>query len=299
MDSFHRPVMVREIMSFLVSDPDGVYVDATVGGGGHSQALLQRLSPVARVIGIDRDDDALRAAAETLNDFSRQIRLVKASFSQMKSILERENIMGISGALLDLGVSSWQLDQPERGFSFEKEGPLDMRMDTRGGLQAGNVVNSMPEKELADLIFRYGEERFSRRIAREVVEARRKKRIESTGELEALIWKAVPVRHGRIHPATRTFMALRIYVNRELEELQEGLQSVVPLLRKGGRVVVLSYHSLEDRIVKNFFRSSAQLEVLTKKPVVPSPEEVAVNPRARSARLRVAERIVGEEGETA
>ncbi len=288
IDDFHQPVMVEEVCQWLVTRPQGVYVDATVGGGGHALALTSRL-PEGYLVGIDRDREALERARKVLELFRDRVTLVHGNFSHIGEVLSALNISRVTGILFDLGVSSWQLNEGGRGFSFAKEGPLDMRMDTTQSLDAYWVVNHYSEKELADLIFRYGEEKYARRIARAIVRERVKAPIRSTRELAELISRIVP-KGGRIHPATRTFMALRIFVNRELEELFLALSQVPLLLERGGRVGVMSYHSLEDRIVKKFFRESPLLNVLTQKPLRPSKEEVKSNFRSRSARFRVAER---------
>jgi len=286
----HRPVMLEEVCNWLITDPSGIYVDATLGGGGHALAILNRLEETGKLLGIDRDRESLRVAGENLRSFSDRVILVHGPFSRIGEIFASLGIDRVSGMLFDLGVSSLHLDQAERGFSFEKDGPLDMRMDTTQKLDASWVVNHCSEKELADLIYHYGEERYARRIARAIVEGRKKERIESTRQLAQIVEMVVP-RRGKIHPATRTFMALRIFVNRELEELTLALAQIPQFLQEKGRVVVLSYHSLEDRIVKRFFADCSELLVCTRKPLRPSKEEVARNPRARSARLRVAERM--------
>ncbi|MGQ9474462.1 MAG: 16S rRNA (cytosine(1402)-N(4))-methyltransferase RsmH, partial [Candidatus Caldatribacteriaceae bacterium] len=266
------------------------YVDATVGGGGHALAILEKLQQTGHLVGIDRDKETLRKAENNLRDFAEQITLCHGPFSRMSDILTSLGIHKVRGILFDLGVSSFHLDQGERGFSFERNGPLDMRMDTTQDIDAFWVVNHFQEKYLAELIYRYGEEPFARQIARAIVRKRIEKPINSTRELAQIVEAIVP-RRGKIHPATRTFMALRIFVNRELEELSQALLQIPDLLAKRGRVVVLSYHSLEDRMVKRFFRGCSKLLVLTKKPLRPREEEVRENPRSRSARLRVAERV--------
>jgi len=286
----HHPVMLEEVCSWLITDPSGVYVDATLGGGGHALAILSRLKETGRLLGIDRDQESLRVARENLQAFSDRVILVHSPFSRIGEIFASLGVDSVAGMLFDLGVSSLHLDQAERGFSFEKDGPLDMRMDTTQKLDASWVVNHYSEKELADLIYRYGEERYARRIARAIVEGRKKERIQSTRQLAQIVEMVVP-RREKIHPATRTFMALRIFVNRELEELTLALAQIPQFLQEKGRVVILSYHSLEDRMVKRFFADCPELLVCTRKPLRPSKEEVARNPRARSARLRVAERM--------
>lgn len=252
-------------------------------------------------MGVDRDGEALAVCRERLSRFGERVVLIKGLFVDLPLHLQRAGISGADGVLLDLGVSSRQLDDPARGFSFQSDGALDMRMDQTSGQTAADLVNSLPEAELADLIYQYGEERFSRRIARAIVQARTQRRLQTTQELVAVIKGAVPsaYRHGRIHCATRTFQALRIAVNREIETLEPALRGAVDVLRPGGRIAVISFHSLEDRIVKHTFRAlsqepGARLTLLTKKPQRPLEEECRVNPRARSAKLRVAERISRE-----
>lgn len=286
---FHQPVMEKEVLYYLLWRKDGVYVDATVGGGGHALSLLSQLEEGAVLIGIDRDEEAIKMAEKTLQHSPLPVYLVRGNFSQIDQILLSLGTEQVSGILFDLGVSSWQLDEAERGFSFQKEGPLDMRMDLSQKQDAYQVVNKLSEKELADLIYYYGEERFSRKIAQAIVRERERKPIATTRELAQIIERVVPQRE-KIHPATRTFMALRIFVNEELKEIEEALEKVSPLVEEGGRVVVISYHSLEDRIVKSFFRHREEWEILTKKPVRPTPQEVKDNPRARSGRLRAARR---------
>jgi len=281
--------MEKEVLYYLLWRKDGVYVDATVGGGGHALSLLSQLEEGAVLIGIDRDEEAIKMAEKTLQHSPLPVYLVRGNFSQIDQILLSLGTEQVSGILFDLGVSSWQLDEAERGFSFQKEGPLDMRMDLSQKQDAYQVVNKLSEKELADLIYYYGEERFSRKIAQAIVRERERKPIATTRELAQIIERVVPQRE-KIHPATRTFMALRIFVNEELKEIEEALEKVSSMVEEGGRVVVISYHSLEDRIVKNFFRHREEWEILTKKPVRPTPQEVKDNPRARSGRLRAAKR---------
>ncbi|HAX97337.1 MAG TPA: 16S rRNA (cytosine(1402)-N(4))-methyltransferase [Candidatus Atribacteria bacterium] len=288
--------MVAEVVQYLITDPNGVYVDATVGDGGHAKAILEKTSPQAIVVGIDRDREAIETASQVLADFGSRVKLVQGSFSTIAEILNQVNVEGIDGILFDLGVSSRQLDVPERGFSFSQDGPLDMRMDRTQKMNACQVVNTFTEKELADIFFYYGEEHKSRKIARSIVLARQKKSITTTSELEKIIWNCNPGRRGGIHPATRVFMALRIYINHELDELPKALESVLQFMKEGARMVVLSYHSLEDRVVKNFLRTHDQLEVINRKPMTPSRQEIQVNPRARSARMRVAQKMIREEG---
>lgn len=282
--------MGQEILEALMVNSDGVYVDATIGLGGHTEGILQKAEGCT-VIGIDRDEEALEITKERLK--SGHLHLVKDRFSNMKPAVNELGYNEVDGILLDIGVSTLHLKADNRGFSFMKDEALDMRMDQEQKLTAEEVVNRYPEKELADLVWKYGEERFSRKIARAIVSSRLKKRITSCSELAAIIEKAV-WRRGKIHPATRTFQALRIEVNRELEELQAAIDGGAGLLKKGGRLCVISYHSLEDRIVKHAFRQLAKegvFNIITRKPLVPSRQERIINPSSRSAKLRVGEKI--------
>jgi 16S rRNA (cytosine1402-N4)-methyltransferase len=292
--SLHVPVMVEEIVTQLGAERGGLFVDCTVGLGGHARALLD--AGAGRVVGLDRDPDALAIARETLLPYTDRVRLVHADYRDVDEVLRREGIDLVDGALADLGVSSMQLDAAGRGFSFMRDEPLDMRMDRSGGETAAALLARASETELADVIYGYGEERYSRRIARVIVEARREAPVDTTGRLAALVRRAVPGRgYARIDPATRTFQALRIWVNRELEGLERFVQAVVSRLRGGARFAVVTFHSLEDRIVKHTLRAldrtEAVVRVLTKKPLVPSEDERQRNPRSRSAKLRVAERL--------
>jgi 16S rRNA (cytosine1402-N4)-methyltransferase len=291
----HVPVMTAEVLQHLRPELGGLFVDCTVGLGGHSRALLE--AGATRVIGLDRDRDALARARETLAPWRDRVELVHADYRAIDDVLDSRQIAQIDGALADLGVSSMQFDEPGRGFSFMRDEPLDMRMDRSEGDTAADLVGRSSEEDLASAIFQYGEERFSRRIARAIVHARRETPIDTTGRLAAIVRRVVPRRGSvRIDPATRTFQALRIWVNRELEGLDRFLEAAVGRLRAGGRLAVITFHSLEDRNVKHTFRALAQrdgavLRVLTKKPIVPDEDEVRRNPRARSAKLRAAERV--------
>jgi 16S rRNA (cytosine1402-N4)-methyltransferase len=276
----HEPVMVDQVVGFLGGD--GTVLDLTLGAGGHAEALLR--SGTERVIGVDRDPEAIRLAGERLAPFGERFTAVRARFSAMPA----EN--RVDGVLFDLGVSSMQLDRPERGFSYRQPGPLDMRMD-REGESAMDLVNSAPEEELARILFEYGEERRSRRVAAAIVRARSRAPIATTDELARVVAGALGARRGGPHPARRTFQALRIAVNRELEELAATLPRAADLLAPGGRLVTIAYHSLEDRIVKRFLLGRADLEILTKKPLVPSKAERARNPRSRAAKLRAAAKL--------
>jgi 16S rRNA (cytosine1402-N4)-methyltransferase len=282
----HQPVLLDETLELLAVTPGGLYVDGTVGLGGHAVEVLRRSAPGGRLLGLDRDAETLPLAQERLAEFGGRVRLEQGDFREIPERLRGE---APSGVLLDLGVSSVQLDTPERGFSFRADGPLDMRMDRRGGPSAADLVNGLPERELADLIFRYGEERASRRIARDIVSARRRQRLRTTAELADLVRRAAGrSRRPGLDPATRTFQALRIHVNRELERLGDALRDIAAILAPGGRLAVIAFHSLEDREVKQAFRGlhNHGYRLLTRKPLRPGEDEVRRNPRARSARLR-------------
>jgi 16S rRNA (cytosine1402-N4)-methyltransferase len=290
----HVPVLTAEVLEHLRPEQGGLFVDCTIGLGGHSRALLE--AGATRVIGLDRDLDALARARETLAPWGDRVELVHADYRTIDEVLDRRQIAQIDGALADLGVSSLQFEAPGRGFSFQRDEPLDMRMDRSGGDSAADLVARSTERDLADAIFQYGEERFSRRVARAIVEARHDAPVVTTGRLASIVRRAIPRRgRMRIDPATRTFQALRIWVNRELDGLDRFVEAAARRLRAGARLVVITFHSLEDRIVKHTLRALQQrdalVQVLTKKPIVPRDEEVERNPRARSAKLRVAERI--------
>jgi len=283
--------MVREVREFLDPKPGGIYIDATVGPGGHAEEILKVISPGGRLIGVDRDEMALRIAKTRLS--GKSVTLKKGNFSDMENLLSREGISYVDSILFDLGFSMVQLKSPERGFSFTSDRRLDMRMDREQEFSAWDVVNRYPEKEIEMILKEYGEERLSKKIAQAIVKMRNKKPIDTCSELSGIVEK-VYGRRGKIHAATRTFQALRIEVNRELEELRAGLDASLRLLKTGGRLCVISYHSLEDRMVKNFMNQSSKeglLRVLTKKPVTPGHEELRLNPSSRSAKLRAAERI--------
>jgi 16S rRNA (cytosine1402-N4)-methyltransferase len=291
----HQPVLLTEVLDFLKPSPGQAYLDATVGGGGHTEAILQTSSPDGKVLGLDRDTEALQRAAQRLERFGQRCQLRPGSFADVEQHLEAAGWHQVNGAIADLGLSSLQLDDPERGFSFAHEGPLDMRFDQAHTTRAADIVNRYREKELADLIFHYGEERRSRAIARRIVSRRP---LTTTADLRRVIHSVTGPRRGRgIDPATRTFQALRIAVNQEMDALVSLLRQVGGCLRPGGRVVVISYHSLEDREVKLAFRSYAKatgesrFRVLTPKPIRPTREEVRDNRRARAAKLRALERV--------
>lgn len=300
----HVSVLRDETLEFLNLRPGCVVVDATVGLGGHSKEILKRILPGGKLVAIDQDEKALETAKKNLAEYKDHVQFLHGNFSDLVSLLKNAGVDSADALLMDLGVSSYQLSDPGRGFSFLEDGPLDMRMNLRQELQAKDVVNSSSEKDLADIIFQYGEERLSRRIARAIVEVRRKQRFQTTMQLADVIERAVGrfYRKQKIHPATRTFQALRIYVNRELDSLEKVLQEGIHILKPGGRWVVISFHSLEDGMVKRAFRDVLALrggseggrqlvKVLTKKPVRPSLKEIESNSRARSAKLRAVEKI--------
>lgn len=306
----HRSVLLDECIENLRIRPDGVYVDCTAGGGGHSYEIAKRLIN-GRLIAVDQDDDALAAAKKRLAEFSSRVTFVKNNFENIGAICRDLGINKIDGVTADLGVSSYQLDTPERGFSYNHDAPLDMRMDSEKNLTAREIVNTYSEDELKRVIYDYGEERFSPRIASKIVEARGKKPIETTGELVEIIKSAIPksAREDGPHPAKRTFQAIRIEVNRELDVISPMIHDAAKLLAPGGRIAVITFHSLEDRIVKQAFAKEARgcecppdfpvcvcgkkptLEIVTKKPILPSEKELEENPRSRSAKLRVAEKV--------
>ena len=290
----HEPVMVRETLAWLRAERGGLYLDCTAGAGGHARALLE--AGATRLIGVDRDAEALAEAARVLAPWHDRVELVHSDYRDFEVVLDARRISVVDGAVADLGMSSLQLETEGRGFTFRRDEPLDMRMDRSQGYTAADLLQNASERELADMIYRYGEERWARRIARALVSARRLTPVVSTGQLRAIIRNVLPRRAGtRIDPATRTFQALRIWVNRELEGLDRFLEVVCRRLRAGARLVVISFHSLEDRIVKHTLRmlerSDAALRVLTRRPLTPGADEIERNPRARSAKLRAAERL--------
>ncbi len=308
MEEMHQPVMLDEVLLYLKPQKGWVIVDATVGGGGHAEAIAQRIGPSGRIIAIDRDPKAIQVAKERLSKVPVEISFHRENYRGLCAVLDMEGVKQVNGVLFDLGVSSLQLEDASRGFSFRHDGPLDMRMDPSIKITAADILNSYSENEIERIIRVYGEERWSRRIARFVVSARRRKRIYTTSDLVKIIEDAIPVgaRRGRKHPARKTFQALRIAVNNELESLRTALLEAAKSLDRAGRIVVLSYQSLEDRIVKRTLLSLAKgipappgstslslplLKVLTEKPVTPSEEEREINPRSRSAKLRAAVRL--------
>ncbi len=303
----HTPVLLTETLDLLNLEANKHVIDCTLGLGGHAEAILERIGPKGKLMGFDQDERNLKEARKRLKKFEKQVTFIHSNFEHLAEFSSKHDFQP-DAILLDLGLSSPHIDDPERGFAFSKEGPLDMRFDERQTLTAERVVNGYKEKDLADIIFHYGEERKSRLIARVIVQARKKSPIKTTTQLADVIKAAIRSK-GRIHPATQTFQALRIYVNRELEVLEEVLEQALKLLKKGGRLVVISYHSLEDRMVKNFFRDQTRncicpkelpicqcnfhkkLYILTRKPIIPDGIEVSHNPRSRSAKLRAAERL--------
>ncbi len=309
VNSFHIPVLTQEILNYLNLKKGGVYIDCTLGGGRHSKAILENIYPQGSLIGIDQDIEAIEKAKEELKSYIDKIKLVKGNFKNLEEILSVLKIETVSGIIFDLGVSFHQLKEKERGFSFKEDSHLDMRMDLTQEFNADILINSYSEKDLAEIFEKYGEERFSRRIARLIVTERKKKAITTTKQLSDLVIRSLPrtkKRHTwRIHPATRIFQAIRIEVNQELKALETGLNQAIRILEDKGRICVISYHSLEDRIVKHLFKEAEKegkvqknygLKIITKKPIRPSLEEVRDNPKARSAKLRVAEKIIKVKG---
>ncbi|HEY4384228.1 MAG TPA: 16S rRNA (cytosine(1402)-N(4))-methyltransferase RsmH [Ktedonobacteraceae bacterium] len=317
----HIPVLLDEVLHFLQPEPGGFYIDGTLGGGGHTAALLERSAPDGKILGIDTDAQALARVRERLADDVQRGRLTLAhgNFADMARLVDEAGLyaQGFQGILLDLGFSSDQMDDPQRGFSFSADGPLDMRLDQSLSLSAADLVNTASEHDLADIIWRYGEESRSRAITRRIIREREKQPINTTAHLARIVASGMPYKPGAIHPATKTFQALRIAVNQELERLTTVLPQMLDLLssgkdhERGGRMAIISFHSLEDRIVKEFMRREAtdclcppripvcichhkaRLRLLTSRPVIPGAQEIERNPRARSAKLRVAEKIVG------
>jgi len=302
----HIPVLADEVVSLLRCGPHETFVDATLGGGGHALEILKHTEPDGKVIGIEWDEDALSVAREVLRPFGDRVNISRENFVHLSRVLEGLKIRTVDGILLDLGLSSIQLGKKERGFSLKEEGPLDMRMDQRSDWTAADLVNDLSQRELEDLIFVYGEEREARQIAKAIVAKRHREPIQTTSALRKIVWQATSRRShsGRIDPATKTFQALRIRTNQELENLERILETGWQALREGGRICVISFHSLEDRIVKKTFRKLASardvndgpgavLRIVTPKPIRPSGEECRRNPRSRSAKLRCAERVGG------
>ena len=304
---YHKPVLFDEVIENIVTNKEGVYLDCTLGGAGHTQGILENTSDKAVVIAIDQDDDAIEFAEKKLENYNGRIKIFKDNFRNLDTVLYMAGYEKVSGILMDIGVSSYQLDDPERGFSYKYEAKLDMRMDKNAKISAYEVINEFSEQEIADILYKYGEEPKSRRIARKITEARKEKKIETTTELADIVIRAIGKSMKR-HPAKRTFQAVRMYVNQELEVLEEALEKAVELLEDRGRLLVITFHSLEDRIVKNKFREFEKPckcppdipicvcgkeslgKVITKKPIVAGESELKDNSRAHSAKLRVFER---------
>lgn len=312
MEFNHYSVLRNETIENLNIKPDGIYVDGTLGGGGHAYQVASRLSEKGRLIGIDQDADAIAAAGERLREFGDKITIIRSNYANMKEELHRIGVEKVDGIVLDLGVSSFQLDTPERGFTYRDENaPLDMRMDDRQSLTAKDIVNGYSEMDLYRIIRDYGEDKFAKNIAKHIVQERAKKPIETTGELTEIIRASIPMKVQMTsgHPAKRTFQAIRIELNKELEVLQDNLDDMIDLLNPGGRICIITFHSLEDRIVKTNFKRNenpctcpsdfpvcvcgkkSKGKVVTRKPILPSEEELEVNSRSKSAKLRVFERV--------
>lgn len=312
MEFKHTSVLLEETIEYLNIRPDGVYVDGTLGGGGHAFHVCERLGEKGRFVGIDQDEDAIAAAGKRLEPFGDKVTIIRSNYEQMKEALKSTGITKVDGIVLDLGVSSYQLDDPERGFTYRTpDAPLDMRMDRRQKLTARDVVNEYSETELFHIIRDYGEDKFAKNIAKHIVRARQDKPIETTGELTEVIKAAIPakVRMNGGHPSKRTFQAIRIELNRELEVLKNSLDDMIELLNPGGRICIITFHSLEDRIVKSSFKKNedpctcpsdfpvcvcgavSKGKVITRKPVLPTEAEMEENPRSKSAKLRVFERV--------
>lgn len=307
----HVPILLDQCIDNLDINPNGIYVDGTLGGAGHATAICKKLGEAGHFIGIDQDENAIKVAKERLQGQAPKISIVRDNFKNIKKILEELDIEKIDGILLDLGVSSHQLDEPERGFSYQHDTELDMRMDNRQTFSAKDIVNEYSEKELVNIIRTYGEENWAKRIAKFIVEHRKEKTIETTGELVDVIKNAIPAKARRTgpHPAKRTFQAIRIEVNNELNILKETIENIIECLNPGGRICIITFHSLEDRIIKQTFKTLEnpcecppefpvcicnkvpKIKIISRKPIIPSEEETNINPRARSAKLRIAERI--------
>ena len=310
MEFVHKSVLLDETVNGLNIKPDGIYVDGTLGGGGHAYEVCRRLGKQGSIVGIDQDAAAIEAAGNRLKDFGEKVTIVRSNYCDMKSKLHELGIDKVDGIVLDLGVSSYQLDTAERGFSYREDAPLDMRMDTRQKMTARDIVNDYEEMELYRVIRDYGEDKFAKNIAKHIVAARKVKPIETTGELTEIIRASIPMKYQKKsgHPAKRTFQAIRIELNRELEVLKDSLDDMIDLLNPGGRLCIITFHSLEDRIVKSAFRKNenpctcpsdfpvcvcgkvSKGSILTRKPILPSEEEMEENSRAKSAKLRIFER---------
>ena len=312
MEFNHKSVLLEETINGLNVRPDGCYVDGTLGGGGHAYEVCRRLSNKGKFVGVDQDAAAIEAAGQRLKDFGEKVTIVRSNYCDMKSQLQKLGIDRADGIILDLGVSSYQLDTAERGFSYREDAPLDMRMDTRKNQTARDIVNEYSEMELYHVIRDYGEDKFAKNIAKHIVKARERHPIETTGELAGIIKRAIPMKYQKKsgHPAKRTFQALRIELNRELDVLRSSLDDMIELLSPGGRLCIITFHSLEDRIVKSAFRKNENTctcppdfpvcvcgnvskgRIVTKKPILPSEEEQEVNSRSKSAKLRIFERCI-------
>ena len=310
MEFKHRSVLLEETVNGLNIKPDGIYVDGTLGGGGHAYEICRRLGDKGSIIGIDQDEAAIEAAGIRLKDFGEKVTIVRSNYCEMKSVLQRLGIDKVDGIVLDLGVSSYQLDTAERGFSYREDAPLDMRMDRRQTMTARDIVNDYSEKDLYRVIRDYGEDKFARNIAKHIVIEREKRSIETTGQLTEIIRGAIPMKFQKKsgHPAKRTFQAIRIELNRELDVLKNSLDDMIDLLNPGGRLCIITFHSLEDRIVKSAFKKNedpctcpkdfpvcvcgkvSKGSILTRKPILPSQEEMEENSRSKSAKLRIFER---------
>lgn len=311
MEFVHKSIMLEEVIESLAIKPNGIYVDGTLGGAGHSSEIAKRLGPEGRLIGIDQDGEAIAAATKRLEPYRDRVTIVRSNYAQMCQVLKELGISKVDGILLDLGVSSYQLDNAERGFTYREDVPLDMRMDQRQTKTARDIVNDYTETELFHMIRDYGEDKFARNIAKHIVMAREKKPIETTGELNNIIRAAIPakIRAKGGHPSKKTYQAIRIELNHELDVLKNTLDQMIDLLNDHGRICVITFHSLEDRIVKNIFNTNerpctcppsfpvcvcgkkSKGRVITRKPILPSEEELEVNSRSKSAKLRVFERI--------
>ncbi len=314
MEFKHKSVLLEETIRNLKVKPDGIYVDGTLGGGGHAYEVCRQLSAKGSLIGIDQDEAAIEAAGERLQEFGDRVTIIRSNYCNMKKELQKIGISSVDGIVLDLGVSSYQLDNAERGFTYREDVPLDMRMDRRGSRTARDIVNTYTENELYRVLRDYGEEKFAKKIARNICTARSEKPIETTGELIELIKQSIPMKMRAVggHPAKKTFQAIRIELNQELEVLRNSLDDMIELLNDGGRICIITFHSLEDRIVKTIFRRNENPctcppdfpvcvcgktlmgRVITRKPILPDAEEIAVNKRSKSAKLRVFERTRNE-----
>lgn len=312
MEFVHKSVLLNETIENLNIRPDGIYVDGTLGGAGHSYEICKRLSDKGRLIGIDQDEDAIEAAGEKLKEFGNRVTIVRDNYCNMKKVMENLGISGVDGILLDIGVSSYQLDTAERGFSYKEDAPLDMRMDQRQLLSAEDIVNDYSESELYRVIRDYGEDKFAKNIAKHIVRAREDKRITTTFELTEIIKAAIPMKCRATggHPAKKTFQAIRIEVNKELDVLNNSIDDMIELLNDGGRLCIITFHSLEDRIVKTKYKNNVETctcppnfpvcvcgnkpkgKIITRKPIVPSDTEIEENKRSKSSKLRVFERII-------